>query len=116
MLINYLIDQINAQISRNMVDKENQYVNITVCGIITSSNFWFLSNLGVFFTNGVISTHAFRTTFYNAIPFYKFNLFSTLIFNVLIYGAHCLFNLLKNRNESKKINNNENIRLIVGEI
>ena len=55
MFINYIIDQVNAQISRNMVEREDQYVNITICGIITSSNFWFLSNMGVFFTNGLFS-------------------------------------------------------------
>ncbi len=53
MIINYIIDQINGQISRFMVKKENQISNIAVCSLLTSCNFWFLSNLGVFFTNAV---------------------------------------------------------------
>lgn len=112
MFINYIIDQINAQISRNMVEKENQYLNITVCGIITSSNFWFLSNMGVFATNGVYSSRAFKTVFYQALPFYKFNLFSTLVFNIVIYGAHYLYNFLRNRNLYKKIDLVESYGLI----
>lgn len=56
MIINYTIDQINGQISRYMVKKEDQVANITVCAILTSFNFWFLSNLGVFFTKGEYDT------------------------------------------------------------
>jgi hypothetical protein len=52
MVINYTIDQINGQLSKYMVKKEDQVINITVCAILTSCNFWFLSNLGVFFSNG----------------------------------------------------------------
>ena len=105
MLINYIIDQINAHISRKMVEKEDQYIIIIICGIITSSNFWFLSNLGVFFTNGVFTSLEFRNTFYNALPFYKFNLLSTFIFNFVIYGLHNLFTILRNRRENtNKIN------------
>ncbi len=113
MLINYIIDQINGQISRSMVEKVDKYVNIFICGIITSSNFWFLSNLGVFFTDGNFTSHAFRNIFYKGLPFYKFNLFSTLIFNIFIYGAHNLFTHLKNKRENKKTY--EQARLILNE-
>lgn len=102
MLINYIIDQINAHISRMMVDKENQYVNITVCGIITSSNFWFFSNLGVFFTNGIYTSDTFKDTFKIALPFYKYNLLSTLIFNLAFYGLHTLVVYMKEKNSYKK--------------
>ena len=53
MIINYLIDQINGFLSKYIVQKEDQYVNIGLTCILTSCNFWFLSNLGVFFTNGM---------------------------------------------------------------
>ena len=53
MIINYFIDQINGQISKFMVRKEDQIINIIICSILTSCNFWFLSNLGVFITNGM---------------------------------------------------------------
>ena len=52
MIINYTIDQINGQISKYIVKKEDQVTNVTVCAILTSCNFWFLSNLGVFFSSG----------------------------------------------------------------
>merc|ERR1712032_674226 len=89
-----------------MVEKENQYVKITICGIITASNFWILSNLGDF------STQAFGKVFNDALPFYKFNLFSTLIFNALIYGAHFLIEFIRNKISNRKIEPVDNTRLI----
>jgi len=50
MLFNYIIDQINGQIAKFMIKSENQATNICICGILTSCNFWFLSNFGVFLT------------------------------------------------------------------
>ena len=53
-------------------------------------------------------------TFIDAIPFFKFNFFSMLIFSVVIFGTHNLITMLYNnrRNAKNAVSDMENSRTL----
>jgi len=90
MLYTYPVYILNGLIARLMIKDVSQYGRISAAVLISSVNFFILTNLGYYFEYYALTFENLVTTYVEAIPFFGYELQANIMFSLIFFAYHYL--------------------------